>query len=330
MEVVAGRLAAKALAEELPLEEALHLLEAPLDPLLEAAAQVKEAVRGRRLRLVRLLNVKSGACPEDCTYCAQSARYPTQAPRYPLLSPEAVLEEARRAQALGAVRFCLVGAYRRPDRRALALLAQVGPAIKGMGLELCASLGLLGLEEAQALKAAGVDYYNHNLNTSPALYPRIATTHTYADRLKTLAAARAAGLRLCSGVILGMGESPKEALEPALALRALGAESIPLNFLLPIPGTPLGEGRTLEGFTPERAIRFLALYRLLLPRAELRASAGRELYLAPYAPWVFRIADSVFVQGYLTQPGTPLAQDLALAAELGLEVEGLPPLLPLP
>ena len=174
---------------------------------------------------------------------------------------------------------------------------------------------------AEALKAAGFDYYNHNLNTAPSLYPRIATTHTYQDRLWTLKRAREAGLKLCSGVILGMGEGPKEVYEMALALRELGVESLPVNFLLPIPGTPLGDGRTVAGLTPERALKALILFRLLNPKAELRASAGRERYLGPYEPLAFRMVNSIFLQGYLTQPGSPWERDRALWESLGLDVE---------
>ena len=207
----------------LSLQEALFVLEAPpeaLPALAEAAIRVKEYFFGRRLKLVRLLNVKSGFCPEDCAYCAQSARSQAAIARYPLLSLEEILERAEEAQRLSARRFCLVAALRGPTPKVLERLGEAAQAIKArFPLELCASLGLLEEGMAEALKAAGFDYYNHNLNTAPSLYPRIATTHTYQDRLWTLKRAREAGLKLCSGVILGMGEGPKEVYEMAWALR---------------------------------------------------------------------------------------------------------------
>ena len=309
----------------LSLQEALFVLEAPpeaLPALAEAAIRVKEYFFGRRLKLVRLLNVKSGFCPEDCAYCAQSARSQAAIARYPLLSLEEILERAEEAQRLSARRFCLVAALRGPTPKVLERLGEAAQAIKArFPLELCASLGLLEEGMAEALKAAGFDYYNHNLNTAPSLYPRIATTHTYQDRSWTLKRAREAGLKLCSGVILGMGEGPKEVYEMALALRELGVESLPVNFLLPIPGTPLGDGRTVAGLTPERALKALILFRLLNPKAELRASAGRERYLGPYEPLAFRMVNSIFLQGYLTQPGSPWERDRALWESLGLDVE---------
>ncbi|MDM7324377.1 MAG: biotin synthase BioB [Thermus sp.] len=311
-------LAEKALAGLSP-SEALKLFQAPWEVLAEAALLVKARRKGQRIRLIRLLNIKSGGCPEDCAYCAQSAHYSTPAPRHPLLSPEAILQEAERAKAAGARRFCLVGAYRMPSREALGRIGDVAPSLKALGLEVCVSLGLLSPEMALALKEAGVDYYNHNLNTSGRLYPRIATTHLYAHRLETLRLARQAGLKLCSGVILGMGERPEDVVEMAYTLKALGVESVPINFLLPIPGTPLGENPP-PGYTPEEALKALSLFRLVLPEVELRASAGRERYLSPYASWVFRIADSVFIEGYLTQKGTPLGEDWQRIQELGLEV----------
>ncbi|GAA6755153.1 hypothetical protein Thermus77420_06280 [Thermus thalpophilus] len=167
----------------------------------------------------------------------------------------------------------------------------------------------------------GFSYYNHNLNTAPSLYPRIATTHTCLDRLKTLERAREAGLKLCAGVILGMGEGPKEIYEMAATLRALEVESLPVNFLLPIPGTPLGDGRTARGLTPELALKYLVFFRLMNPRAELRASAGRERYLGPYEPLALRIVNSIFVGGYLTQQGRAWERDRALVEASGLEVE---------
>ena len=295
------------------------LLDLSLEVLAEAAIEVKERVFGRRIRLVRLCNIKSGLCPEDCAYCAQSARWATSAPQYPLLTPEAILAQAEEARQSGAARFCLVSATRSPSPKLLGRIEEVAPTIKAMGLELCTSLGLLTEKMARRLKEAGVDYYNHNLNTSQGRYPQIATTHRYEDRLQTLAAARKAGLELCSGVILGMGETLEETLEMALALRRLGAKSVPVNFLLPIPKTPLGKepGPRLP---PEEALRRLALFRLALPQVELRASAGREQYFGPHLPLTLQMVNSIFIRGYLTQGGAALEEDLALLQSLGLEV----------
>ncbi|WP_352413922.1 radical SAM protein [Thermus sp.] len=182
--------------------------------------------------------MKSGLCPEDCAYCAQSARWATSAPRYPLLTPEAILAQAEEARQSGAARFCLVSATRSPSPRLLRRIEEVAPKIKAMGLELCTSLGLLTEEMARRLKEAGVDYYNHNLNTSQSRYPQIATTHRYEDRLKTLAAARKAGLKLCSGVLLGWGRRWKKPWRWPLPSAGWARKACPSTSSSPSPERP--------------------------------------------------------------------------------------------
>ncbi|MGQ9510872.1 MAG: biotin synthase BioB [Thermaceae bacterium] len=291
----------------------------PLE-LAQAAIALKERVFGKKIRLNRLSNIKSGRCPEDCAYCAQSVRWSTSISIYPLLPTEKLLEEAEEARRLGAKRFCMVSATRQATPSLLRRMEEAVPRIKALGLEVCNSLGFLTEEAAQRLKAAGVDYYNHNLNTSRSHYPRIASTHTYQDRLNTLEIARKAGLKLCSGVILGLGEGKEDILELLSDLQRLAPESVPVNFLLPIPGTPLGRDPDLR-FSPSEALKYLSLFRLALPRAELRASAGRERYFGPYLPLALQMVNSIFIQGYLTQKGAPLEEDLALLNRLGLQIE---------
>lgn len=327
MQLNLDHLVARALEDAPPSrEEALALLRLSDEEtlrLVDAAWRVRRHFFGNRVKVNVLLNAKSGFCPEDCSYCSQSRLSRATIARYPLLSPEEILARARAAYAAGAQRFCIVTATRGPSWKVIETVAEAARRIKAeLPLEICASLGILDDEgKARALKAAGVDAYNHNLNTSAARYGEICTTHTYLDRVQTLRMIRSAGISPCSGVILGMGESDEEVVEMAFALRELGAESIPVNFLIPIKGTPLGQGATVEKLTPWACLRYLALFRFVNPRAEIRASAGREVHLRSLQPLALLVANSLFLGDYLTEKGQAAEADWGMLQDLGLEPE---------
>lgn len=291
--------------------------------LVDAAWRARRTFFADRTRVNVLLNTKSGYCPEDCGYCSQSSKVQTPINRYPMQSTEQIVAAARAANEAGAQRFCIVSALRGPSWSDIKRVADAARQIRSeMGLELCASLGLLDdPEKAKALAEAGIDAYNHNLNTSEERYGDIATTHTYQDRLDTVRMARAAGLSPCSGVILGMGETNEEIVDLAFALRAEGAESIPVNFLLPIDDTPLGDGVTAADLTPWSCLRALSVFRLVNPAAEIRASAGREVHLRSLQPLAMLVANSLFLGDYLTEEGQSPDADWAMLADLGLQPE---------
>ncbi|KXK04400.1 MAG: biotin synthase BioB [Nitrospira sp.] len=316
-------LADKALRDEaLSREESLSVLQAPdsrLLELLQAAFQVRERYFGKTVRLQMLLNAKSGACQEDCHYCSQSAVSTAPIERYGLLPLENMLTGARRAAAAKAQRYCIVISGRSPLDREVADIATAVRTIKQqVPIQICCSLGLLNERQAKDLKAAGVDRINHNLNTSEAYHPSICTTHTFQDRLATLQHARTAGLEICSGGIVGMGERDEDLVDLALALRAVKPESIPLNTLHPASGTPLEHCDTL---TPQRCLKALCLFRFLNPRTEIRIAGGREHNLRSLQPLALYPADSVFVDGYLTTPGQPAAEVWRMIEDLGFEIE---------
>jgi len=315
-------LAERALRDEaLTRDECLAVLGTPdaqLLELLDAAFKVRARYFGRKVRLQMLLNAKSGACQEDCHYCSQSAVSTAAIERYGLLPPEQMLEGARRAAAAKAQRYCIVISGRSPLDREIAEIADAVRAIKQeVPIQVCCSLGLLNEEQARRLKSAGVDRINHNLNTSEAYHPVICTTHTFRDRLTTIGHARAAGLEICSGGIIGMGESDDDVIELAMALREVKPDSIPLNTLHPVPGTPLEHCQHL---TPQRCLKVLCLFRFLHPRTEIRIAGGREFNLRTLQPLALYAADSLFVGGYLTTPGQPARDVWNLISDLGFEL----------
>ncbi|HXZ25299.1 MAG TPA: biotin synthase BioB [Nitrospiria bacterium] len=313
----------KALAGECLSEaEGLAVLHAPDDGLLDllaAAFRVRRHHWGLRVQLHVLMNAKSGLCPEDCGYCSQSAISTAPIERYPLQSREAILAEARNAAAVGARRFCVVISGRGPTDGEIESIADSVRAIKReLPLSVCCSLGLLSRPQADALKAAGVDRINHNLNTSERFYPEICSTHTYGERLETLANVRAAAIEQCCGIIAGQGETDRDLLDVAAALRTLRPESIPVNFLHPIPGTPL-EG--VAQLTPARCLKILCLVRFCNPAAEIRVAGGRERNLGHLQPFALYPANSIFVNGYLTTDGQPADDAIAMIRQMGFEIE---------
>lgn len=296
----------------------LHSDDRELLSVLDAAYRVRHRHHGNRVHLNLLVNAKSGLCPEDCGYCSQSKVSTAEISKYRLVSEERILEGARLAAERKARTYCIAIAGRSPTDKELDLIARVVHEAKARhGLGICVSPGLLSPQQAERLKQCGVDRVNHNLNTSERFYPRICTTHTYQDRLNTLWAVREAGLEICSGGIVGMGEEDADVVDLALELGRLEAEAVPVNFLNPIPGTPLEGVRRLD---PRYCLKVLALFRLAVPRCELRISAGREIHLGPLQPLGLFAADSMFVGGYLTTPGREPEEDYRMIEALGFEV----------
>ena len=303
-------------------ESLLALLQDPSLPLLsvlDAAGQVREHVFGRGVQVHVLNNAQNGLCPEDCSYCSQAKTSTADIEPYTLKPLQEVLDEAGRARDAGAHRYCMVFSGRGPTDRRTEKLAGYVREIKQAypGLEVCVSAGLLDEPKAQVLKDAGVDRLNHNLNTSRDRYPSICTTHTYDDRLNTLRAAQKAGLQTCSGLIVGMGESDDELVELALTLRGLGAESIPVNFLLPFDGTGIEPDAKL---TPAYCLRVLCMFRLSNPSADVRCAAGREFHLRSLEPLCLHPANSIFLDGYLNSRGAERERTYRMIADAGFEL----------
>ncbi len=307
-------------------EEALAALAGGDDdllPLLHAAYRVRARRHGRRVKVNVILNAKSGACPEDCAWCSQSARVDSPIVRYPLRPAEEIVAGAEAAARAGAVTYCVVTSMRGPSERDLDTICAAAEEIKRRWrLRLCTSLGALTPAQARRLRAAGVDRYNHNLETSERFYPSLCSTHAYADRVATLRAAREAGLSLCAGGILGLGESAEDRVDLAFALRAERADSIPVNFLDPRPGTPLADRPRPA---PEECLRGLAMFRLANPAAEdIRIAGGREACLGTLQPLALWPANSLFAGGYLTTGGQGLEADLRMIRDAGFEPEVVP------
>src|SRR6478752_2785945 len=302
-------------------DEALGILRADDDELLEimaAAFKIRRRWFGKTVQLYFLMNAKSGLCPEDCHYCSQSKISTADIPQYNLLSREKLLDGARLAAERGSKTYCIVISARGPSEREIQAVEKIVPEIKARhDLEVCACLGLLTADQARRLAACGVNKVNHNLNTSAEFYGQICSTHTYQDRVETLQAVRQAGLALCSGGIIGMGERDEDVVQMALALRELEVESIPLNFLIDIEGTPLAVSQRL---TPRYCLKALAMFRFVNPRSELRIAGGRELHLGSLQALGLYAANSLFVGDYLTTKGQAPDADYKMIGELGFEV----------
>ena len=313
-EALAGRLIAR--------EDARAVLRADADellPLLDAAFAVRRAHHGRRVHLHVLENAKMGACPEDCGFCSQSARAGSPSGTAALKSADELVSGARRAAAAHARRYCMVTATRGPSQRDLDAICEAAQRIKAeLDIELCASLGLLTPEKARRLAEAGIDRFNHNLETSERHFGEIVTTHTWADRVETIRVARAAGMETCCGGIVGLGEVEEDVLDLAYALRELEVDSVPVNFLDPRPGTPLGESSRVE---PTYALKVLCMFRFIHPRADLRVAGGREVNLRSLQAMALYPANSIFTSGYLTTGGNRPDTDLQMIRDMGFEIE---------
>lgn len=322
-EAVAERLLA---GGELSREEAFAIVESDDDELLsilQAAYRIRASHHGRRVRVHVLRNAKSGKCPENCSFCSQSAHFHSEIPEYRLQTASELIDGADQAVAMGAVTYCMVTATRGPRDRDLDTIVEATKEIRRRHptLRVCTSLGLLQPGQAERLAEAGVGRYNHNLETSARYFPEVCTTHTFEDRAETVRSAKEAGMEACCGGILGLGEDRGDWVDLAFALRDLGVESIPVNFLDPRPGTPLGDRTRL---TPRDALRGLALMRLANPRAiDIRVAGGRETTLGSLQPLALWAANSMFTNGYLTTPGETPSHDHAMILEAGFEPEML-------
>ena len=301
--------------------EALFAL--PFSDLIYQAQRVhREHQRANTVQLSTLLSIKTGACPEDCAYCPQSVRYDTGLERETLLAVEEVRERASAAKAAGATRFCMGAAWRSPKKKDIAIVVEMIREVRALGLESCATLGMLTGEQAQELKAAGLDYYNHNIDTSPEFYKEIITTRVFQDRLDTLSAVREAGLNVCCGGIVGMGESvgDRARMLQTLANLPQHPESVPINQLVQVPGTPLHGAAVTD---PLDFVRCIAVARIVMPRAAVRLSAGRESMSDELQALAFLAgANSIFYGEKLLTTGNPdVARDRALLARLGMRAD---------
>ncbi len=306
-------------------EQILALFEQPLFDLLFQAQQVHRAhFDANEVQVSTLLSIKTGACPEDCKYCPQSARYNTGLEAEQLLELDKVLARAKEAKANGSSRFCMGAAWRNPKARDMPYLVKMVEEVKALGLETCMTLGMLAPEQASQLARAGLDYYNHNLDTSPEYYGDIITTRTYADRLNTLEHVREAGMKVCSGGIVGLGESAvdRAGLLQALANLPKAPESVPINMLVKVKGTPLADQADLDEF---EFIRTIAVARILMPTSYVRLSAGREQMNEQMQAMCFMAgANSIFYGcKLLTTPNPDENSDLQLFKRLGLRPSGV-------
>lgn len=302
-------------------EQALAIAASDDDQLLaliDASFAIRRHYFGHQVQLYYLKNAKSGLCGEDCGYCSQSKVSTAGIDKYPMLDADKLMAGARQAVAADARTYCIVASGRGPSNRDVEHVASVVQQIKAeTGLHICCCLGILSPQQAEQLKAAGVNRINHNLNTSRRFHEEICSTHSYDDRLQTLRVARGADLELCSGLIVGMGETAEDLVDVAWELSQLGVESIPVNFLNAIDGTPL-EGR--NALTPRDCLRTLCLFRFLHPQTEIRIAGGREVQLRSLQALGLYPANSMFVSDYLTTAGQAAELDVQMIRDLGFEI----------
>ena len=311
-------------------EEVRAVLALPFADLVFHAQSVhRRYFDPNEVQVSTLLSIKTGGCPEDCAYCPQSVRYDTGLDREALMAVDEVVAKARAAREAGATRFCMGAAYRNPKDRDLAVILEMVRQVSDLGLETCATLGMLTPAQAQVLKEAGLDYYNHNLDTSEEFYGRIVTTRSYQDRLDTLSAVREAGINVCCGGILGMGEDAgdRAAMLHTLATLDPHPESVPVNQLVQVEGTPLAGSAPLD---PLDFVRCIAVARILMPRSHVRLSAGREAMTDEMQALCFLAgANSIFYGEKLLTTGNPdVDRDLALFDRLGIRPEQRPAVVP--
>ncbi len=284
---------------------------------LSNAARITSS--GNRIDLCSIINAKSGSCPEDCSFCSQSAHSHTEAKTYPLLSREDILKAAGLSKGQGVKHFCIVTSGKKPSKKDIKKICKIITGIKNTGLLPCATLGILNSEDLKELKDAGLHRYHHNLETSEAFFKEICSTHTYRDKLKTIETAKSLGLSVCSGGIFGLGESWEDRIEMAFALKEIGVDSVPINFLTPVKGTPLANKETLS---PLEALKIIAIYRLILPECEIRVCGGRPSTLRDLGSFIFMAgADSLLIGNYLTTPGRDPEDDLIMIKDLGLVID---------
>lgn len=317
------RIAERALEGQPPSrEESLAILRAPdgeMPAIVAAAHVLRRQYFGNTVKVNFLINIKSGICPEDCHYCSQSKLSRAPIDKYNMLPAADIITAARRGYELGARRICLVASGRGPSDGEVSEIAGAVREVRSAmpDTEICACLGLLEARQARELKEAGVFAYNHNLNTSEAFYGGICSTHTFADRVATVGVVKDEGLSPCCGALFGMGETDDDIVDVAHELRRIGVDSIPVNFLIPIQGTPLA-GRW--ALTPARCLKILALMRLVNPDREIRIAGGREHHLRSLQPMGLLVANSIFIGDYLTAKGQRPDDDIHMIRDLGFEI----------
>jgi biotin synthase len=303
-------------------EEAMAILDCPDDELLlllHGAFLIRKHYYGKKVKLNMIMNAKSGLCPENCGYCSQSSVSTAPIQKYKMLDKETIVKGAEQAYRLNIGTYCIVSSGRGPSNKEVEHVASAVKEIKEKyQLKICACLGILTPEQAEILKQAGVDRYNHNLNTSEEHHPNITTSHTYEDRVRTVNTIKEAGISPCSGVIVGMKETKHDVINVARALRALDADSIPVNFLHAIDGTPLEGTNELD---PRYCLKVLALFRYINPSKEIRISGGREVNLRSLQPLGLFAANSIFVGDYLTTEGQHHTADHQMLEDLGFEID---------
>jgi biotin synthase len=331
-EVVADSTIAGTVRHDWTVDEVLSLLHLPFPELIYTAQSIhRQRFDPAKVELAQLLSIKTGGCPEDCGYCAQSAHFETGVAATKLMAADDIVAEARRAKANGATRFCMGAAWRSPKDRDIDALCPAIAAVKGLGMETCVTLGMLTGPQAWKLKAAGLDFYNHNLDTSPEYYGAIVSTRAYADRLETLGHVRDAGISVCCGGIVGMGESERDRASLLCQLANLPAhpESVPVNLLMQIEGTPLGRSARIDTLD---LVRTIAAARIAMPRSVVRLSAGRErMSDEAQALCLLAGANSIFVGARLLTTSNPSRDhDAHLLARLGMDAaaSGVGPLAP--
>lgn len=299
-------------------EELLQLVEAPLDELCDAADRLRQHFCGNTFDLCTIINGRSGRCSENCRYCAQSAHYTTPVEEYPLLDAEALLEGARYNESRGVLRYSIVTSGKKLTAGDVDALCQAYAGIAAeCGIGLCASHGLLELEDCKKLREAGVTRYHNNLETSRRNFPNVCTTHTYDDKIRTIKWAQEAGLEVCSGGIMGLGETMEDRIDMFMDIASLGIKSIPVNFLQPIPGTPYEE---LEPMKEDEKLRILALVRFIIPDGAVRVAAGRNTMEGEGRKAFLSGANAAISGDMLTTAGVSIRNDIAMLEELGYEV----------
>ncbi|MFJ8236517.1 biotin synthase BioB [Ureibacillus sp. NPDC094379] len=319
-----GLLATKVLeGYEITDTEALAILESPDDELLSllhATYQIRKHYYGNKVKLNMIINTKSGLCAENCGYCSQSIVSKAPIEKYPMMKKDEIVAGAERAASLNVGTYCIVASGRGPVNRELDIVVDAVKEIKEKHQEMtvCACLGILKPDQAERLKEAGVDRYNHNINTSANHHANITTSHTYDDRVNTVELAKQAGISPCSGVIVGMRETKEDIIAMARSLRVLDADSIPVNFLHAIDGTPLEGTRELN---PRYCLKVLCLFRYINPSKEIRVSGGREVNLGSLQPLSLYAANSIFLGDYLTTDGQPGDKDKQMLEDLGFEID---------
>lgn len=305
------------------MKEIYPLLETKGPDIIELAAvanRVREEFNGNEIDLCSLLNAKSGKCSEDCAFCAQSAHYKTESLVYPMMDTNRIVDEAKKAQRKGTGRFCLITSGRElNDEEFETILRALDRIRQETTLDLDCSLGTLSEERAEALKKVGVTRYNHNLETAETHFPKICTTHSFRDRIKTIEVLKDQGFSICCGGIIGLGESPQQRLELAFSLRKLGIDCIPFNILNPRPGTPLEHS---EGIPPIEIIKTISLFRLVLPKGTIKIAGGREANLRDLQSLALLAgANGLIVGNYLTTPGRNAEDDLTMIRDVGFQIK---------